>query len=208
MSTIDPMSLSFNYTLQYRGIPNTEHDPEDYPLRWHVTVTADDPAVEDQDDAERHVAYAVAYLIPDAAAIDLLDTMDAVNSELTDAAGHIAINRADLLPQLTEDRPDLLYVSSVEVDEDLRGQKLGYTILNAIMETIGRSAEITVLRPAPIVTDTSPEEGTPAHEAAVAALRAYWEEFGFYDIGGGYMAMGGFESLLAGLDDQDHPHRV
>jgi hypothetical protein len=79
------------------------------------------------------------------------------------------------------------------VDEDLRGNKLGYIVFNAIMETVGRSASLAVLRAAPILSDTTPAEGTPAHADEVAALRRYWEGMGFYDIGGGYMAFGGVE---------------
>ncbi|MCU1522477.1 MAG: hypothetical protein JWM13_3050 [Arthrobacter sp.] len=103
------------------------------------------------------------------------------------------MHRPDLILQLDGDRSDLLYLSSLEVDEDLRGNKLGYIVFNAIMETVGRSASLAVLRAAPILSDTTPAEGTPAHADEVAALRRYWEGMGFYDIGGGYMAFGGVE---------------
>lgn len=209
MQPIDPESLTFSYSLQYRGIPNADHDPSDYPLQWNVTVTGydvdglDDDDYND-DDQERHVANAVAYLIPAAAEIDLLDIIDAVSAELMGVAEHLVHVRPDLLAQL-EERPDLLYVSFVEIDEDLRGRDLSYPIMNAIIETIGRSAELTILFPAPILTDTTPEENTPGHKAAVASLHRHWEAMGFYDIGGGYMAFGGIQSLLDALDEDDRP---
>lgn len=207
MQPIDPMLLTYNYSLQYRGIPNIDHDPEDYPMAWHITVTGyaeDDPDTDEDtvdEDEMRHVAFAAAHLIPEAARIDLLDTMDAVSAELMGLAEHLFQYRPDLIEQLGEDRPDLLYVSVLEIDEDLRGNKLSYPIMNAIIETIGRSAELTILSPAPVLTDTGPEEGSPAHQAQVAALRRHWGGMGFYDIGGGYMARGGMETAMAGLEE-------
>lgn len=203
MQPIDPMDLVFNYSLEYRGIPNVDHDPSDYPLEWNVTVTMYAGDEESDDEEMRHVGNAAVHLIPAAAEIDLLDTMDAVSSELMGVAEHLVHTRPDLLGQLGEERPDLLYVSFVEIDEDLRGRQLSYPIMNAIIETVGRSAELTILSPAPILTDTTPEENTPAHKAAVASLHRHWEGMGFYDIGGGYLAIGGLQSLLDGLEEDD-----
>lgn len=206
MSPIDPMSLTFTYSLQYQGIPHPGHVPEDYPLRWNVTAALDVAAEEEDeyDPETRHAAFALAYLIPDAGDIDLFDTMDAVGQELSNVAEHLCIRRPDLLEQLDGDRSDLVYLSSLEVDEDLRGNKLGYVVLNAGLETVGRSAQLALLRPSPILTGTVPEEGTPAHDAEVAALRRYWEGFGFYDIGGGYMAFGGVEGAVRNLVDESY----
>lgn len=204
MSTTNPMSLEFSYSLEYRGIPHPEHDPEDYPLRWRVTATVDSDPDGDGDPEMRHAADAVAYLIPAAGEIDLFDTLDAVSQELANMAEHLTIRRPDIVDQLESDRTDLLYLSSVEVDEDLRGHKLGYQVFNAIMETVGRSADLTILLAAPILSDITPEEGTPAHAAEVTALRRYWEVVGFYDIGGGYMAFGGFEGAIRDLGDDGY----
>lgn len=201
---IDPMSLEFTYRLQYRGVPHPDHDQEDYPLRWDVTATVDPDAEGEGDPQLRHAASAVAYLITDAGEIDLVDTMDAVSSELTDVAGYLSTRRPDLLMQLDGDRSDLLFVSAVEVDEDLRGNKIGYAVFNAIMETVGRSARLAVLRAAPILSDTTPAEGSPAHKAEVAALYRYWDGVGFYDIGGGYMAFGGIEGVIRDLGDEGY----
>lgn len=204
MSTIDPMNLEFIYSLEYRGIPHVDHDPSDYPLLWRVTATVDADPDGDGDSEMRHAADAVAYLIPDARDIDLFDTMDAVSQELTNLAAHLTLRRPDLIDQLGGDRTDLIYLSSVEVDEDLRGNKLGYQVFNAIMETVGRSADLAVLSASPILSDATPEEGTPAHHAEVAALRRYWAGLGFYDIGGGYMAFGGIEGAIRDLGDEGY----
>lgn len=204
MSTTDPLNLDFAYALQYRGIPHTGHDPGDYPLCWRVTATVDADPDGDGDPEMRHAADATAYLIPDAGDIDLFDTMDAVSQELANMAEYLAFRRPDLLLQLDGDRSDLLYLSSLEVDEDLRGNKVGYAVFNAIMETVARSADLAILRPAPILTDTTPEEGSPAHDAEVAALRRYWEGMGFYDIGGGYLAFGGIEGAIRDLGDEGY----
>jgi GNAT superfamily N-acetyltransferase len=203
MSTIDPADLEISYSLEYRGVPHPDHDPEDYPLCWRVTATVDG-AGPDEDPKMRHAADAIAYLIPDAGEIDLLDTMDAVSQELMGMAEHLHHHRPDLLVQLGGERTDLLYLSSLEVDKDLRGRKIGYAVFNAIMETVARSAELAILSASPILDDSTPAEGTPAHQAEVAALRRYWEGIGFYDIGGGYMAFGGIEGAIRGLGDEGY----
>ena len=204
MSPTDPMSLEFTYSLDYRGVPHPEHDRGDYPLRWRVTATVDADPDGDGDPEMRHAADATAYLVPDAGDIDLFGTLDAVNQELANMAEYLAFRRPDLLIQLNGDRSDLLYLSSLEVDEDLRGKKIGYAVFNAIMETVARSADLAILLPAPILSDATPEPGTPAHDAEVAALRRYWEGVGFYDIGGGYLAFGGIEGAIRDLGDEGY----
>lgn len=47
-----------------------------------------------------------------------------------------------------------------------------------------------MLQAAPVPTDDGPEEASPEHTAAKAALRRYWADFGFQEAAGDYLALG------------------
>ncbi|WP_427017410.1 hypothetical protein ACQCSX_01875 [Pseudarthrobacter sp. P1] len=61
MPEIDPEDLTFDYTLKYRGIPNVHRDPEDYPMRWQVTI---DSTAFNDDGGDLHVGHGVHYMVP------------------------------------------------------------------------------------------------------------------------------------------------
>ncbi|HET7139648.1 MAG TPA: hypothetical protein VFI36_05740 [Arthrobacter sp.] len=86
--------------------------------------------------------------IPDAGAIDLLDTMDAVDSEVLGVAEMLFNERPDLVEDL-EPGGDLLILSSLWIDPKFRGSKIGHTVLQAILGTVGRVAAQVVLQASP-----------------------------------------------------------
>jgi GNAT superfamily N-acetyltransferase len=85
---------------------------------------------------------------------------------------------------------DLLVLSSLWVDPRFRGHKIGHSILKAIMGTVGRGTSLVILQAAPVLTDDGPEEDSPQHTAAKAALRRYWADFGFHEAARDYLALG------------------
>jgi GNAT superfamily N-acetyltransferase len=84
---------------------------------------------------------------------------------------------------------DLMILSSLWVDPQFRGHKIGHAILKAILGTVGRATSLVVLQ-APVLTDDGLLEGSPEHTAAKAALRRYWADFGFQKAAGDYLALG------------------
>ncbi|TSE15041.1 hypothetical protein B1A87_003035 [Arthrobacter sp. KBS0703] len=193
MATIDPDYMTLKYSCEYRGIPSLDHDPSDFPMNWKVsveaTVWADDD--EDTDGAEVHVGDARFSIVPDAGMIDLFMTLDAVDQDLANVAEMLTIERPDLMPNAGMDLGgDLLVLSSLWIDPQFRGHKIGHAILKAILGTVGRATELVILQAAPVLTDDGPQEGSPEHSAAKAALRRYWADFGFQEAGGDYLALG------------------
>lgn len=201
VNAFDPESLTFRYTCEYRGIPGPEHDPSDYPIDWEVSV---DGAVYEQDEEgfdigdgeDVHVGDATVRIVPDAGTIDLIDIMDAVDSEVMAVAEMLFNERPDLIEDL-ESGGDLLILSSLWVDPRFRGNKIGHTVLKAILGTVGRAAALVVLQAAPVLGEGGPEEGTADHEAAKVALRHYWTGFGFEEAAGDYLVLGDMEAVLA-----------
>ncbi|MGO4186584.1 hypothetical protein [Pseudarthrobacter sp. TAF60_1] len=197
MADLIPEYLTYDYRCQFRGVPGVHHDSEDYPVSWTVTVrgTVWDEDDDGADGAEVTVAEAHLYLVPDAGIIDLFLTLDAVNQEVAGVGEMLMLKRPDLIEDMALGG-DLLIVSSLRIEPEFRGNKLGHAVLKAILGTIGRSAVQVILQAAPAVADGAPGEGTREHEVAKAALRRYWEEFGFRAADGDYLVLDDMADVL------------
>jgi hypothetical protein len=192
MTALDAEYLTFDYRCHYRGIPGPDHDPEDYPMKWTVSVggTVGDGEYDDGDGEEVHVGDAHFTVVPDAGIIDLFDTLDAVDQELANVAEMLTIQRPDLMPSAgMELDGDLLVLSSLWIDPKYRGNNAGHDVLRAILATVGRATAMVVLEAAPVLNDDGPEEGTPEHAAVKASLRRYWTDFGFREAAGDYLVL-------------------
>ncbi|MDQ0029947.1 hypothetical protein [Arthrobacter bambusae] len=178
-----------------RGV---RHDPDDYPMFWTVKVKGRVWDGEDDggDGTEVSVGEAELYIVPDAGTIDLFLTLDAVNQEVANVGEMLTINRPDLIDDMSLGG-DLMILSWLKVAPKFRGNKLGHVILNAILSTIGRSSVKVILEATPALTDNGPMEGSPEHVAGKAALRRYWERFGFQPAHGDYLV---FDGLADDLD--------
>ncbi|MET4144327.1 hypothetical protein [Arthrobacter sp. UYCo732] len=193
MATVDPDYMRLTYSCEYRGIPSLDHDPSDFPMNWSVSIDGLvwDEGEEDNDGREVHIGNAWFSIVPDAGMIDLFWTLDAVNQELANVAEMLTTERPDLMPNSGMDLGgDLLVLSSLRIEPQFRGNKLGHAILKAILGTAGRAVSLVVLQAAPLFSDEGPIEGSPEHTAAKAALRRYWADFGFQDASGDYLALG------------------
>lgn len=190
MTAIDPDHIRFDYRCQYRGIPGRYHDREDFPMDWNISI---DGGV---NGSGPHVGDAGVSIVLDAGMIDLPMTMAAVGQEMADVADMLTTQRPDLMPNAGMDRGgDLLVLTSLWVDPQFRGHRIGHAILKAILGTVGRSSALVVLQALP---GDGAEEGTPAHAAAKAALRRYWLDFGFQEADGDYL-------VLAEMSDTFNP---
>lgn len=201
MTAFDPESLTFRYSCEHRGIPGPGHDPGDYPIDWEVSVDGiiyetDDEGYDIGDGEDVHVGDARVRIIPDAGAIDLLDTMDAVDSEAVGVAEMLLNERPDLIEEL-ESGGDLVILSFLWIDPKFRGDKIGHTVLRAILGTVGRAAALVVLQAAPVLNEDGPEEGSKEHKAALAGLRRYWAGFGFEEAAGDYLVLEDLADVLA-----------
>lgn len=196
MVALDPQYMTFDYRCEYRGIPGTEHDVEDYPMKWSVAVDGtvweeDEAGIHIGDGEEVHIGDARFAVVPDAGLIDLFDTLDAVDQELANVAEMLTTERPDLmLAAGMELGGDLLVLTSLWIDPKYRGHKLGHAVLKAILNTVGRATALVVLEAAPVLTDDGPQEGSPEHTAAKEALRRYWADYGFQVAAGDYLALG------------------
>lgn len=92
---------------------------------------------------------------------------------------------------------DLLILSWLKVVARFRGNKLGHSILKAVLSTIGRSSTKVIIEATPTLTDNGPMEGTPEYLAGKAAMRQYWESFGFHPAHGDYLV---FDAIADGID--------
>lgn len=90
----------------------------------------------------------------------------------------------------------ILILSSLYVEPKFRGNKTGYTILNAILATVGRDRAMVVLQATPLPSGDGPEEGTPERSEARAALRRYWIDYGFQEADGDYLVLTALSHLL------------
>ena len=196
MVALDPQYMTFDYRCEYRGIPGTEHDVEDYPMNWSVAVDGtvweeDEAGIPIGDGEEVHVGDARFTVVPDAGLIDLFDTLDAVDQELANVAAMLTTERPDLMQEAgMELGGDLLVLSSLWIDPKYRGHKLGHAVLKAILNTVARATALVVLQAAPVLADGGPEEGSPEHAAAKQALRQYWADYGFQEAAGDYLVLG------------------
>jgi len=185
MTVIDPESLFFEYKLRYRGTPGLEHDPADYPLRWDVAVSC--PVPTPGGDSERQLGSAVVQVVPKAGMINLFLAAGTADQEMAKAVEMLTMDRPDLIREYLQDGGDLMIVSSLEIFPEYRGGRTGYSVLNAIVETVGRSVNLVVVHAAPADGEVSPPADSPEYEEAKSALRAYWQDFGFEDATGDYL---------------------
>ncbi|MDE8670395.1 hypothetical protein PY310_17595 [Pseudarthrobacter sp. H3Y2-7] len=197
MAGLVPEYLTFDYSCRFRGVPGVHHDPEDYPVTWSVTAkgTVWDEDDDGADGTEVTVGEARLYLVPDPGIIDLFLTLDAGNPEVAGVGEMLTLKRPDLIEDMVLGG-DLLIVSSLWIEPRFRGNKLGHAVLKAILGTIGRSTVQVILQAAPAPAEGVPEEGTPEHDAAKAALRRYWEAFGFQQADGDYLVLDDMADVL------------
>jgi hypothetical protein len=197
MTVIDPELLIFEYRLRYRGVPGPEHVPRDYPMRWEITVTTaggtagSSDARQDDGTAEGEevpVGNAVVQIVPKAGMINLFATTDGADPEMRQIADMLTAERPDLVTEHLQDGGDLMIVSTLELLPEYRGGKMGYTVLHAIVETVGRSVDLVVVHAVPAAGGGSPPEGSAEYEEAKATLKAYWQDFGFEEAAGEYLA--------------------
>ena len=201
MTVIDPELLTFEYKLRYRGVPGMEHVPRDYPMRWEITVTtaggtpgsaagAEDSAHQGgaAEGGEVPVGNAVVQVVPKAGMINLFVTTDGADPDMARIAEMLTAERPDLVTEYLQDGGDLMIVSTLEILPEYRGGRMGYTVLHAIVETVGRSVDLVVVHAVPAAGDGSPAEGSAEYEEAKATLKAYWQDFGFEEAAGEYLA--------------------
>ena len=201
MTVIDPELLTFEYKLRYRGVPGMEHVPRDYPMRWEITVTtsggtpgsaagAEDSAHQGgaAEGGEVPVGNAVVQVVPKAGMINLFVTTDGADPDMARIAEMLTAERPDLVTEYLQDGGDLMIVSTLEILPEYRGGRMGYTVLHAIVETVGRSVDLVVVHAVPAAGDGSPPEGSAEYEEAKAMLKAYWQDFGFEEAAGEYLA--------------------
>lgn len=164
---------------------------------WTVKVrgTVWDDEDDSGDGKEVTVGKAQLYVVPDAGIIDLFLTMDAVNQKMANIAEMLTIKRPDLLKEMALGG-DLLVLSSLEIEPKFRGNKLGHAVLKAILGAVGRSTALVIVEAAPLLNKAAPEQGTPEHDAAKAALRLYWESFGFQSAYGDYLMLDAMADVL------------
>lgn len=185
MTVIDPESLIFEYRLRYRGTPGLEHEPSDYPMRWEVAVSC--PIPTPVGDEERRLGSAVVQVVPKAGMINLFLTTGTADQEMAKAVEMLTMDRPDLIREYLQDGGDLMIVSSLEIFPEYRGGKTGYSVLNAIVETVGRSVNLVVVHAAPADGEGSPREDSDEYGEARTALREYWKDFGFQDATSDYL---------------------
>lgn len=195
MAALDPDYMTLSYNCQYRGVPDLDHDPSDYPMDWAVSIDAPAWADGDSDDFEddRRVLVGKAHLsiVPDAGLIDLFDTLDAVDQILGNVGEMLTVKRPDLMVSAgMELGGDLLVLHSLWINPRFRGHKLGHTILKAVLGTVGRATALVILEASPVLDDDGPLEGSPEHAAAKVALRRYWADYGFLEADGDFLVLG------------------
>jgi hypothetical protein len=182
---LDPQDLILDCRMVSTGIP--DEAPEDYPQLWDVNVTTamvDGDVV--ADDVDVQVGQVVAYIIPEPERVDLLE---AFSKELQDVAEMLVQRRPDLLRALEEGAGrDVMFVSTLDIAPQFRGEHIGHDVLRAVLGAIGRSVGLVVLQAKPLQIDGEPEQGSPEYEAAKAALTKYGMDFGFEVADGDYLA--------------------
>lgn len=118
--------------------------------------------------------------------------MDAVDSEVMGVAEMLFNERHELIEEL-ESGGDPLIRSSLWIDPKFRGDKIGHTVLIAILGTAERATALVVL----LLTENGPEEGSPERKAASAGLLPYWIGLGFEEAAGDYLVLSDLADMLA-----------
>ncbi|MCE3244262.1 MAG: hypothetical protein K0S72_385, partial [Arthrobacter sp.] len=134
------------------------------------------------------VGNAVVQVVPKAGMINLFVTTDGADPDMAQIAEMLTAERPDLVSEYLQDGGDLMIVSTLEILPEYRGERMGYTVLHAIVETVGRSVDLVVVHAVPAASDGSPPEGSAEYEEAKATLKAYWQDFGFEEAAGEYLA--------------------
>ncbi|NUS35730.1 MAG: hypothetical protein HOQ04_04595 [Pseudarthrobacter sp.] len=197
MSDLVSEYLTYDYRCTFRGVPGVHHDPDDYPMFWTVKVKGRVWDDEDEGDGkEVTVGEAELYVVPDAGIIDLFQTLDAVNQEVANIGEMLLVNRPDLIHEMSLGW-DLLILSWLKVVPRFCGNKLGHSMLKAVLSTIGRSPARVIIEAAPPLTDNGPMEGIPEYLGRKAALRRYWKSFVFQPAHGDYLV---FDDMADGTD--------
>lgn len=197
MSDLVPEYLTYDYRCTFRGVPGVHHDPDDYPMFWTVKVKGRVWDDEDEGDGKDvTVGEAELYIVPDAGIIDLFLTLDAVNQEVANVGEMLTVHRPDLIHEMSLGG-DLLILSWLKVSPGFRGNKLGHSILKAVLSAIGRSTTKVILEATPPLSNDGPMEGSPEYLAGKTALRRYWEAFGFEAAHGDYLV---FDDMADGID--------
>lgn len=101
-----------------------------------------------------------------------LDRADEVSAEPM-AAAEFAVSGMEFI-----NSPGMVFISSVELDEDVRGHELGLFLLTNAVRALTALAPDTlvVLEPAPLNADNVTE---PARRDAIDKLVSYWSSAGF-----------------------------
>ena len=154
-------------------------------MDWSVSVTGTEWADDDDesDGEDVHDGGAFVRIVPDAGGLDLLYTMDAVDSEMMGVAEMLAHERQDLTASSLKRGGDLLVLSSMTVEPRFRGNRTGHARLRAILGTVGRNTALVILEAAPLLGDDAPLEGSRKHLAAKKKLRRYWMACDRYWVG-------------------------
>jgi len=185
MPAADPAFLTFEYRLRYRGRPGMDHGQAEYPMRWEVTV--DETSFTDSGDwAEVRVGSALVYVVPKAGMVNLSHALGDGDQPLARVAEMLSVDRPDLITRYLQDGGDLMIVSSLQITPAFRGHKTGYTVLSAVIETVGRAVNLVVLDAGPTCNQ---EDGKSKEDAdSNAWLKTYWQGFGFEEAAGDYLA--------------------
>ncbi|MDJ0458621.1 hypothetical protein PUN71_015560 [Arthrobacter sp. NQ7] len=206
--------MRLTYALDYPARPDSWERPEDYPQSWSVRAYIEADILEPDDDtleveADAHgrvtVAEAHVYLIPDIGDVNLFDTLDAHSAELSQFAEAFIAAGSEPCQLSIEGGPvldgDLMIVSWVSVQPRFRGHRAGHQVLKAVLDAIGRSTVVTVLRAAPGLQD-GVDEGSAKHRMECRGLAKYWGELGFRPLDGNIMVLT-YEDMLVMLEDDD-----
>jgi hypothetical protein len=124
MPALDPETLAFRYTCEYRGIPGREHDPSDFPIDWTVSVSAAGSIDEGSADQAVHVGDAFFRIVPDAGTIDLPGPTGAVDPEMLSIAQMLAHDRPGVMASGMDLGGDLLVLTSLRVDPRYRNRAM------------------------------------------------------------------------------------
>jgi hypothetical protein len=132
---------------------------------------------------------------------DLLDVFDAHDQELTDLYGELFdVESQELRPEVDEQLDgaplgDLLFISTIEVLPEFRGQDAGVRAAAQIIDLFGSDCGLVVLRPYPLQFDASRRRNASwakkmnagsfvtDQKAATKKLVDYWSQLGIIRLG-------------------------
>ena len=112
--------------------------------------------------AERVLFVCFVQVVPKAGMINLFVTTDGADPDMAQIAEMLTAERPDLVTEYLQDGGDLMIVSTLEILPEYRGGRMGYTVLHAIVETVGRSVDLVVVHAVPAASDGSPRRAQPS----------------------------------------------